>query len=197
MDNAMTKERLEAFSDGVFAIIITILVLNLKTPHGTTFAALRPVVIPWINYVLTFVYIGIYWSNHHHLFRLAHSVTGAVLLTNLLLLFWISMLPFVTGWMGASHFATVPVFVYGAVMLACAISYYILERTILTNEGPDSILANALGNDVKGLVSLGIYLMALGLVFVNRWIAVALYAVVALMWLIPDRRIERAAPVHH
>ena len=197
MQNVMTTDRLEAFSDGVLAIIITILVLNLKTPHGTTFSALGPVVIPWFNYVLSFVFIGIYWVNHHHLLRLTHSVTGPIMLTNLLLLFSISMLPFATGWMGASHFATVPVFIYGVVLLSCAVSYFILELTILAHEGPNSPLALALGRELKGRVSLGLYASALALVFVNRWIAVALYVVVALMWLIPDRRIERAAPLGH
>jgi uncharacterized membrane protein len=194
VNNAMTTDRLEAFSDGVFAIIITILVLNLKVPHGTTVSSLRPVVAPFLNYTLSFAFIGIYWLNHHHLLRLTRGVSGGVLLANLLLLFCISLLPFTTGWMGNSHFATVPVVAYGVVLLACAISYFALEMTILSREGPDSVLSRALGRETKGRVSVVIYVAAVAVAFVNRWVAVALYVLVALMWLVPDRRIERAVP---
>jgi uncharacterized membrane protein len=190
----MTTDRLEAFSDGVFAIIITILVLNLKVPHGTTLSSLRPVVAPFLNYALSFAFIGIYWLNHHHLLRLTRGVTGGVLLANLLLLFCISLLPFTTGWMGNSHFATAPVVAYGVVLLAAAVSYYVLELTILAHEGKGSVISRALGRETKGRVSMVIYASAIAIAFVNRWIAVGLYVFVALLWLVPDRRLERAAP---
>ncbi|MBL1174776.1 TMEM175 family protein [Pantanalinema sp. GBBB05] len=188
----MNKGRLEAFSDGVMAIIITIMVLELKVPHDTTFAALQPLIPVFLSYVLSFVYIGIYWNNHHHLFQAVQQVNGKVLWANLHLLFWLSLLPFVTGWAGENNFATVPVACYGVVLFCAAIAYFILTRVLISHHGQDSTLAVALGSDFKGKVSVVIYALAMLLAFAVPWLASLLYVAVAVLWLIPDRRIERA-----
>jgi uncharacterized membrane protein len=190
----MRKTRLEAFSDGVLAIIITIMVLELKVPRGEDLAALEPLLPVFFSYVLSFVYIGIYWNNHHHMLHTAGRVTGAVLWANLHLLFWLSLLPFVTGWMGENHFASLPSALYGIVLLMAGAAYWILARTIIAAEGENSLLAKAIGNDRKGILSVVIYAFAILLSFFDQWIAQSLYIVVALMWLIPDRRIERVLP---
>lgn len=187
----MPKGRLEAFSDGVLAIIITIMVLELKIPHGIDVAALRPLVPVFLSYILSFVYLGIYWNNHHHMLQATRRVNGLVLWANLHLLFWLSLFPFVTGWMGENHFAALPTAIYGAVLLLAAIAYYLLQGAILRSEGPDSLLARAVGRDFKGKVSPLCYTLAIPLAFVSPWIANGLYVGVALMWLVPDRRIER------
>ena len=187
----MSKTRLEAFSDGVIAIIITIMVLELKAPEEPQLEALRPLVPALLSYVLSFVFIGIYWNNHHHLLQLVRQVDGRVLWANLHLLFWISLIPFVTSWMGASHFAAWPVAAYGAVLLLAAVAYTILTRVLLASHEKDSPLAVAIGRDLKGNASLVLYAAAIPLSFVNRWIACGIYVFVALMWLVPDRRIER------
>jgi uncharacterized membrane protein len=187
----MGKGRLEAFSDGVLAIIITIMVLELKVPHGTEFAALRPLIPVFLSYVLSFLYIGIYWNNHHHLLQAVHRVNGRVLWANLHLLFWLSLLPFATGWVGENHFAALPVALYGLVLLCAAIAYYILTRTLISLHGQDSVLAIALAEDFKDKVSLVSYGIAILLAFVNPWIACGIYILMAVLWLIPDRRIER------
>jgi len=187
----MTKGRLEAFSDGVMAVIITIMVLELKVPHGDDVAALEPLVPVFLTYVLSFVFLGIYWNNHHHLLHATERVTGGVLWANLHLLFWLSLTPFVTGWMGENHFASLPTAAYGVVLLCAAIAYYILQTTIIRAQGPHSALAKAVGNDLKGKISPVLYAAAIPLAFVNELIADALYVLVALIWLIPDRRIER------
>ncbi|MBD1859979.1 MULTISPECIES: TMEM175 family protein [Leptolyngbya] len=186
----MGKGRLEAFSDGVIAILITIMVLELKTPHGTDFAALRPLIPVFLSYVLSFIYLGIYWNNHHHLLQAARHVNGRILWANLHLLFWLSLIPFVTSWMG-EHFAPVPVACYGAVLLLSAIAYFILTRVLITHHGQDSTLALAMGRDFKGKVSLLIYTIAILSTLINPLIASGLYVVVAIMWLIPDPRIEK------
>jgi uncharacterized membrane protein len=192
------RGRLEAFSDGVIAIIITIMVLELKVPHGDDLAALRPLAPVLLSYVLSFVYLGIYWNNHHHMLHATRTVTGAVLWANLHLLFWLSLLPFVTGWMGENHFAPLPTALYGFDLFMAAIAYRVLQRTLLNAQGPDSLLAAAVGRDFKGKTSVVLYALAIGAAFWERWIAGALYVLVALMWLVPDRRIERvvAAPAH-
>jgi uncharacterized membrane protein len=187
----MTKGRLEAFSDGVIAIIITIMVLELRAPHGADLAALRPLLPTFLSYVLSFIYLGIYWSNHHHMLHVTEHVDGGVLWANLHLLFWLSLVPFVTGWMGENHFAALPMAVYGVVLLASALAYTLLQRTIIVRQGSDSRLARAVGGDRKGLVSLALYVAAIPLAFVHPAIAGALYVTVALTWLVPDRRIER------
>lgn len=187
----MGKGRLEAFSDGVIAIIITIMVLELKVPHGTELAALRPLIPVFLGYVLSFVYIGIYWNNHHHLLHAVQRVSGPILWANLHLLFWLSLVPFVTGWMGENHFATLPVALYGAVLLMAGFAYTILARALTKRHGKDSKLAIAIGKDYKGIASLVIYTVAILLSFLNPWIAFALYVLVAIMWFIPDRRIEK------
>ena len=187
----MTTSRLEAFSDAVIAIIITIMVLELKIPHGVHLRALRPLVPVFLTYVLSFVYLGIYWNNHHHLLQRTESVSGGILWANLHLLFWLSLFPFATGWWGENHFATTPTAVYGVVLLFAGVAYYILQSTIVARQGRDSALARALGSDWKGKVSPILYLCAIGLAFVNRWIAVGIYVSVALIWLVPDRRLER------
>jgi uncharacterized membrane protein len=186
----MTPERLNAFSDGVFAIIITIMVLELKVPHGSDLASLAPVLPLFLVYVLSFVIVGIYWNNHHHLLYLTDRITGGVLWANLHLLFWLSLMPFVTGWMGENHFAQLPTALYGAVLLCAGIAYYVLEQTIIRSQGPNSRLADAVGGDAKGKLSIILYASAIPLAFVNQWISDGLYALVALIWLIPDRRIE-------
>ena len=188
----MTKTRLEAFSDGVIAILITIMVLELRVPHDTGWEALAPLLPIFLTYALSFVYLGIYWNNHHHMFHLVDRVNGAILWANLHLLFWLSLVPFVTGWMGENHFAAVPTAVYGVVMLLAAIAYYVLQTTIIRHQGAHSKLASAVGGDVKGRMSPLLYAAAIPLSFVNEWIADALYVAVALIWLVPDRRIEKA-----
>lgn len=187
----MGKGRLEAFSDGVLAIIITIMVLELKVPHGDDLAALRPLIPVFLSYVLSFVFIGIYWNNHHHLLQAIRQVNGRILWANLHLLFWLSLIPFVTGWMGENHFAALPVALYGIVLLAAAIAYFILSRSLISHHGQDSALAIAIGKDFKGKVSVISYAVAILCAFVNSWISCALYVLVAIMWLIPDRRIEK------
>lgn len=190
----MRTERLEAFTDGVMAILITIMVLEFKLPHGVVMADLRPLFPVFLSYLLSFVYLGIYWNNHHHLFKVAAHVDGSVLWANLHLLFWLSMVPFVTAWMGENHFSATPTAVYGFVLLMAAIAYYILQARIITLDGPDSILAQAIGRDVKGKISPVIYLIALPSAFISSWISGACYVIVALMWIVPDRRIEAVAP---
>ncbi|MDB6110756.1 MAG: hypothetical protein JWR69_2506 [Pedosphaera sp.] len=187
----MQKSRLEAFSDGVIAIIITIMVLELKVPHGVELAALKPLLPVFLSYILSFIYVGIYWNNHHHMFHSTRHVTGGILWANLHLLFWLSLFPFTTAWMGENHFAPMPAAIYGFVLFMAAIAYYILQRTIIAHQGPDSLLAAAIGKDWKGKLSPVLYLLAVALAFVNPWISSSLYVLVALMWLIPDPRIER------
>lgn len=186
----MKKGRLEAFSDGVIAILITIMVLELKIPHEADVGALQDLAPVFITYVLSFVIVGIYWNNHHHMLQATDRINGKILWANLHLLFWLSLFPFFTGWMGENDFASLPTAAYGGVLLAAAVAYYLLQRTIVTEQGPDSPLAAALGRDVKGKISPVIYAVAIPLAFVNRWIALGLYVVVALMWLVPDRRLE-------
>ena len=186
----MPKGRLEAFSDAVIAILITIMVLDLKIPHGTHASALRPNVPIFLSYALSFVTLGIYWNNHHHLLQAAERVNGTILWANLHLLFWLSLFPFATGWMGENHFASLPTACYGIVLLLAAIAYYILQSCIVAVQGPDSVLRDAIGRDIKGKASPVIFAIAIPLAFLNQWIAVALYVVVVLMWLVPDRRVE-------
>jgi len=187
----MNKARLEAFSDGVLAIIITIMVLEMKVPQGEDLTALQPLLPVFLSYVLSFVYVGIYWNNHHHMLHAMHNVSGGILWANLHLLFWLSLFPFVTGWMGENHFAPVPSALYGVVLLMAALAYWILAQAIISAEGENSLLAKAIGRDQKGKLSIFIYVAAIPLAFLNQWIAQALYVAVALMWLVPDRRIER------
>ncbi|HLH09376.1 MAG TPA: TMEM175 family protein [Terriglobales bacterium] len=189
----MNKGRLEAFSDGVLAVIITIMVLELKSPSQPTLAALRPLLPVFLAYLLSFMYIGIYWNNHHHLLHATQQVNGATLWANLHLLFWLSLVPFTTAWMDENHFESWPVVVYGAVLLFAAIAYFILARTLIKLHGRDSSLARSIGRDRKGKISIWIYAVAILLAFVRPWIAGAGYVVVAIMWLIPDPRIERGA----
>jgi len=187
----MKTTRLEAFSDGVLAIIITIMVLELKVPHAVELAALKPVLPVLLSYVLSFIYLGIYWNNHHHLFQATEQVSGGILWANLHLLFWLSLFPFTTAWMGENHLAAIPTAIYGFVLLMAAIAYYVLQRSIIAKEGRDSLLAQAVGKDWKGKLSPLFYLAAIPLAFVSPWIAGALYVLAALLWLIPDPRIER------
>jgi len=186
----MNKTRLEAFSDGVLAIIITIMVLELKIPHGTDAAALTPLLPVFLSYVLSFIYLGIYWNNHHHLLQATRQINGKILWANLHLLFWLSLVPFATGWMGENHFAPLPTALYGVVLLCAAIAYTLLQYLIIKHHGSDNILAAAVGRDWKGKISLAFYLAAIPLAFVNQWISDAFYITVAAIWLIPDRRIE-------
>lgn len=186
----MTKTRLEAFSDGVIAILITIMVLELRVPHGADFAALAPLLPVFLTYVLSFVFLGIYWNNHHHMFHAVERVSGGILWANLHLLFWLSLIPFVTGWMGENHFAPLPTAVYGVVLLCAAIAYTILAYMIVRHQGPHSKLAEAFGRDYKGKLSIVLYAIAIPAAFVNQWISDGLYVLVAAMWLVPDRRIE-------
>ena len=192
----MTKTRMEAFSDGVIAVIITIMVLEMRAPHGADLAALRPLIPVFLSYVLSFVFLGIYWNNHHHMLQAVRSVNGRVLWANSHLLFWLSLTPFVTNWMGDTHFATWPVAVYGVVLLLAAVAYYILARTLVAHHGADSTLAVALGSDFKGRISIAIYAAAIALAFIAPGISCALYALVAMMWLVPDRRFERLLLEH-
>ena len=187
----MSPGRLEAFSDGVMAIIITIMVLELKAPSEPEFAALGPLIPVVLSYVLSFVFVGIYWNNHHHLLQAARHVDGRVLWANLHLLFWLSLIPFVTSWMGDSHFATAPVAAYGAVLLLAAVAYLILTRALIACHDRESTLVAAVGNDTKGKLSLALYALALPATFVHRWVACAIYVLVAAIWLVPDRRIEK------
>ena len=187
----MKTTRLEAFSDGVLAIIITIMVLELKVPHAVELAALKPVLPVLLSYVLSFIYLGIYWNNHHHLFQATEEVSGGILWANLHLLFWLSLFPFTTAWMGENHLAAIPTAVYGFVLLMAAIAYYVLQRTIIAKGGRDSLLAQAIGKDRKGKLSPLLYVVAIPLAFVSSWIAAGLYVFVALLWFIPDPRIER------
>ena len=190
----MSKGRLEAFSDGVIAIIITIMVLELQAPHEATLAALRPLLPVMLSYVLSFVFVGIYWNNHHHLLQAAHQVNGPTLWANLHLLFWLSLIPFVSGWMGETDFAAWPVAIYGVVMLFAGIAYYILTHTLVALHGNDSHLAAAIGRDTKGIISVVIYAVGVALAFFNTGVAFALYVLVAIIWFIPDQRIERQLP---
>ena len=187
----MSKGRMEAFSDGVIAVIITIMVLELKVPHGSDFAALGPVIPVLLMYALSFVFVGIYWNNHHHMLHAIHTVNGPILWANLHLLFWLSLTPFATAWLGENFRASRPVALYGVLLLMCGIAYSILARALVANEGPKSALAHALGNDSKGKVSLLIYAVAIPIAFLKPWISIALYVIVASIWFIPDRRIEK------
>ena len=187
----MNKTRLEAFSDGVIAILITIMVLELRVPEGADWKSLQPIVPVFLTYVLSFVFLGIYWSNHHHLLHMADRITGGIMWANLHLLFWLSLTPFATGWMGRNNFAPLPTAMYGVVLLFSALAYTILVKMIIAVQGPGSRLKAAIGGDAKGNLSLAMYAAAIPLAFVNRWIAYALYVAVVLMWLVPDRRIER------
>jgi uncharacterized membrane protein len=186
----MGKNRLEAFSDGVIAILITIMVLELKVPHGESLDALVPLIPVFLSYVLSFVYLGIYWNNHHHMLHTCHKVTGPILWANLHLLFWLSLVPFATGWMGENHFGAVPAALYGVVLLMAAIAYYILQQLIIAAQGRDSLLKKAVGGDWKGKLSPVIYLLAIPSAFWSEWISLGLYVLSALIWLVPDRRIE-------
>ena len=188
----MGKNRLEAFSDGVFAIIITIMVLELKVPHGQTVEALAPLIPVFLSYVLSFLYIGIYWNNHHHMLHTSHRVTGPMLWANLHLLFWLSLFPFATGWMGENHFAAAPSACYGLVLLMAAVAYWLLQQFIIASQGSDSLLRKAVGRDWKGKISPLIYLAAIPTAFWASWFSQGLYVLVALIWLVPDRRIEKA-----
>ncbi len=182
---------MEAFSDGVIAIIITIMVLELRVPRGSNLDALAPLVPTFLSYVLSFVFLGIYWNNHHHLLQAVEHVDGRILWANLHLLFWLSLVPFVTAWMGQNHFDRIPVALYGTIMLFAGIAYFILVRTLLSRHGPESLLATALGSDFKGKISMVIYLVAIPLALLKWWLACALYILVSIMWLVPDRRIEK------
>ena len=188
----MTKTRLEAFSDGVIAIIITIMVLELKVPHGTDLESLRPLLPVFLSYVLSFVYVGIYWNNHHHMLQACATVSGSVLWANLHLLFWLSLFPFATGWMGENHFAAFPSALYGIVLLMAGCAYVILQHTLIVSEGSGSVLRSAVGRDWKGRLSVLLYVVAVVATAWRTWIAQAIYVAVALLWLVPDRRIERA-----
>ena len=192
----MQKNRLEAFSDGVIAIIITIMVLELRVPHGEDFQALAPLLPVFLSYLLSFIYLGIYWNNHHHMLHTCHKVTGAMLWANLHLLFWLSLIPFSTGWMGENHFGAAPAALYGAVLLMAAMAYWILQQTIIASQGRDSLLKKAVGHDWKGKASPVFYLVAIVAAFWSQWISLGLYVLVALVWLVPDRRIEHVLGSH-
>ena len=193
----MGKGRLEAFSDGVIAIIITIMVLELKVPHGDTLHDLLPLLPVFLSYVLSFVYVGIYWNNHHHMLHACSAVSGTVLWANLHLLFWLSLFPFTTAWMGENHFAAVPTLIYGVVLLMAAIAYYVLQLALIRVQGPDSILKKAVGRDWKGKLSPVLYVTAIVATAISPWISQAIFVTVALIWLIPDPRIEKALPPSH
>ncbi|MFN0299260.1 MAG: TMEM175 family protein [Burkholderiales bacterium] len=192
----MGKARLEAFSDGVLAIIITIMVLELKVPHGDSVTALAPLIPVFLSYVLSFIYIGIYWNNHHHMLHAIRHVTGGILWANLHLLFWLSLVPFVTGWMGENHFAALPTALYGVVLLLAAMAFWILQGRIVASQGSESIVAKAVGRDFKGKLSQVAYIIGIGCAFLTPWISWALYVLVAMIWLVPDPRIERALAQH-
>lgn len=187
----MNKGRLEAFSDGVLAIIITIMVLEIKVPHGSEFSELQPLIPIFLSYILSFVYLGIYWNNHHHMLHTVNKVSGSILWANLHLLFWLSLIPFTTGWMGENHFETGPMALYGFVLLMAAIAYFILQKQIINSQGKDSILAKAIGKDIKGKISPIVYVISIVLCWISPWLSGAGYILVALMWLIPDKRIEK------
>lgn len=187
----MGKTRLEAFSDGVIAILITIMVLELKVPHGDTPEALWPLMPVFLSYVLSFIYVGIYWNNHHHMLHACRQVTGPILWANLHLLFWLSLIPFATGWMGENHFAATPAALYGVVLFMAAVAYWLLQQSIIASQGRDSVLKQAVGGDWKGKLSPVLYAVAIAVAHWLPWLAVALYALVAIIWLVPDRRIER------
>jgi TMEM175 potassium channel family protein len=189
----MDKQRLEAFTDGVIAVVITIMVLELTVPRGSGFASLRPVVPVFLTYVLSFANVGIFWNNHHHMLHATERINGTVLWANLFLLFWLSLIPFVIRWMNEAHFAAAPTAAYGVVLAMSSIAYVLLERAIIACNGPDSRLARAVGSDLKSQMSILIYLLAIALAFLRPWIAIALYVVIALIWFVPDRRIESAA----
>jgi uncharacterized membrane protein len=191
------KGRFEAFSDGVLAIIITIMVLELKVPHGADWHALQPLVEKFLSYVLSFIYIGIYWNNHHHMLHATTRVSGAALWANLHLLFWLSLVPFVTGWMGENNHEALPTAAYGVVLLMAAVAYTILQTTLMRQRDHNAALAQAIQHDAKGKLSMVLYLAAIPLAFVSSWISIALYVTVALIWLVPDRRIERVLAEHH
>jgi uncharacterized membrane protein len=186
----MNKNRLEAFSDGVIAILITIMMLELKIPHSSSWEALRPVLPVFLTYLMSFVFLGIYWNNHHHMLHLVSSINGKILWANLHLLFWLSLVPFATGWMGENDFAPLPTATYGAILLLCGVAYLVLQNAIIAHQGPQSRLAAAVGQDVKGKLSAMLYAIAIPTAFANRWTSEAIYVAVSLMWLIPDRRIE-------
>jgi len=186
----MNTRRIEAFSDGVLAIIITIMVLEIRAPHGSDLSALKPLIPAIVSYVLSFLYLAIYWNNHHHMLHTVEHVTGGILWANLHLLFWLSLVPFVTAWMGENHFAPMPVALYGLVLLLAAIAYYILQLRIIRSHGPDSILAHAIGRDIKGKISPVLYVVAIGSTWLSPWIAGCIYLFVAIIWLVPDKRIE-------
>ncbi|HPE55450.1 MAG TPA: TMEM175 family protein [Bacteroidales bacterium] len=188
----MNKTRLEAFSDAVLAIIITIMVLELKVPHGSTLSALEPLVPVILSYIMSFVFLAIYWNNHHHLLHTIKKVNGRILWANFHLLFWLSLVPFVTGWMGENHFAPATMALYGFILLMSAIGYYILVLTILKSHGKDSLLARAIGKDLKGKISVVLYILGIAGTLINSWIAAAFYVAVAIIWLVPDKRIEQA-----
>ena len=189
----MGKGRLEAFSDGVIAILITIMILELKVPHGTDLEAVRPILAPFLTYVLSFVYLGIYWNNHHHMLQATKRVTGGALWANQHLLFWLSLVPFATGWMGENHYEALPTAAYGVVLLFAAIAYTILQTILIRErEGSNQVLSEAVGSDLKGKASLALYLASIPLAFVNTWISIAIYVIVALIWLVPDKRIEHS-----
>jgi len=187
----MSKGRLEAFSDGVFAVIITIMVLNMNVPRGADLHALKSVLPVFLSYVLSYIYIGIYWNNHHHLLQASEHVSGGVLWANLVLLFCLSLAPFTTAWMGENHYAPLPVAVYGGMLLFAGIAYFILTKSLIAHHGRESVLAKSIGNDSKGTMSVLVYVLAIPLAFVRPWAACACYTLVAVMWLLPDRRIER------
>jgi len=187
----MEKNRLEAFSDGVIAIIITIMVLEIKVPHGSDFTALKPLLPVFLSYVLSFIYVGIYWNNHHHMLQTIQHVKGSILWANLHLLFWLSLFPFVTGWMGENHFATMPSVLYGLVLLMAAIAYSILQRTIIASQGKNSLLAKVIGRDIKGKLSALLYIVGIIAAFSSPLISGLIYAAVACIWFTPDKRIER------
>lgn len=186
----MNKNRLEAFSDGVMAIILTIMVLELKVPHGASLQALVPLIPTVMSYVLSFIYVGIYWNNHHHMMQIVKTVNGKVLWANLHLLFWLSLFPFATAWMGENHYETLPVAGYGVILLMASVAYFILIRTLMQLHGSDSAVARAYGADIKGKISTGIYICAIAGSFINPWIGIACYVIVAIMWFIPDTRVE-------
>jgi uncharacterized membrane protein len=188
----MGKTRLEAFSDGVIAIIITIMVLELKAPHGSDLAALLPIIPVFLSYVLSFAFVGIYWNNHHHMLHAAETVSGAALWANLHLLFWLSLIPFVTAWMNENYLASAPVALYGFILLMSAVAYYLLGRILIRDNGPDCALAHAFGRDKKGIASIVIYIVGIATTLLSAWVAILLYVVVAIMWFVPDRRIEHS-----